>query len=72
MGEEKKYLLLVLAVERNKGKKIEKEREEKGEKEKGKERKEDLTASSSDFGRFNGRSLSGRGLKSVYSTRATL
>ena len=49
MGGEKKYLPLVLAVERNEGKKREKEREEEGEKEKGKEIKEDLVASSSDF-----------------------
>ena len=37
-----------------------------------KERKEDPAASSSDFQRYDGRSLSGRELKSVYSTRATL
>ena len=36
------------------------------------ERKEDLVASSSDFRRFDGQNLSGRELKSVYSTRATL
>ena len=36
------------------------------------ERKEDPVASSSDFRRFNGRSSSGRELKFVYSTRATL
>ena len=34
--------------------------------------KEDLAASSSDFQRYDGRSYSGRELKFVYSTRATL
>ena len=72
VGGEKKYLLLVLAVERNKGKKREKEIREEGEKEKGNERKEDPTAYSSDFWHSNGRSSSGQELKSVYSTRATL
>ena len=59
-------------MERNNGKKIEKERKEEGEKEKGNERTEDSTASPSDFKRFDGRSSSGQGLKSVYSTRAML
>ena len=36
------------------------------------ERKEDSTTSSSDFQRFDDRSSSGRELKFVYSTRATL
>ena len=36
------------------------------------ERKEDLTASSFDFQRSDGRRLSGRELKSIYSTRVTL
>ena len=72
MGGEKKYLMLVLVVERNEGKKKEKEREEEGEKEKGNERKEDPATSSSDFRCFKGRSSSGRELKSIYSTRATL
>ena len=37
-----------------------------------KERKEDPAASFSDFRRSDGRSLSGRELKSIYSMRATL
>ena len=72
MRGEKKYLLLVLVVERKKGKKREKEIEEEGEKEKGNERKEDSVASLSDFLPFNGRSSLGPELKSVYATRATL
>ena len=68
MGGEKQYLRLVLVAERNK----EKKREEEGKKEKGNERKKDLVASSSSLRRSNGRSSSGRDLKSVYTTRATL
>ena len=40
--------------------------------ERNRERKEDPTASSSNFWHFDGRSSSGRELKSVYLTRATL
>ena len=40
--------------------------------ERNRERKEDPTASSSHFWHSNGRSPSGRELKSVYLTRATL
>ena len=60
MGGGKKYLLLVLAVEGKKGKKDRK-----------RERKEDPTASSSDFRCFDGRNSLGQELKSVYATRAT-
>ena len=45
-------------------------RRRKGERKR--ERKEDPTASSSDFWRSNGQSLLGRELNSVYSTRATI
>ena len=40
--------------------------------ERNREMKEDSTTSSSDFQRSNGQSLSGRELKSIYSTRAKL
>ena len=40
--------------------------------ERNRERKEDPTASSADFRRFDGQSLSSRELKFVYSMRATL
>ena len=54
MGGGKKYLLLVLAVEGKKGKKDRK-----------RERKEDPTASSSDFRCFDGRNSLGQELESV-------
>ena len=68
MGGEKKYLLLVLAMDKNKRKRKERRKgEREGEEEKGRS-----TTSSSDFQRSNGWSLLDQGVKFICVTRVML